>query len=127
VRPILQTRSKVFTDPHFPEVLLISDGEFGAMMQVSLCNDVHLHYLSICYADNQGPVTLLLSSRDRPPKSTDSKGEEARAKQKEMAEAKAKKREAFEAKAREKERLKKEKDEEWKKRNGVDEGGILKL
>jgi hypothetical protein len=78
-------------------------------------------------ADEKGPVTLLLSSRDRPPKSTDSKGEEARAKQKEMAEAKAKKREAFEAKSREKERLKKEKDEEWKKRNGVDEGGILKL
>jgi hypothetical protein len=75
----------------------------------------------------QGPVTLLLSSRDKPTKSTDSKGEEARAKQKEMAEAKARKREEFEAKAREKERVKKEKDAEWKKRNGVDEGGILKL
>jgi hypothetical protein len=44
-----------------------------------------------------------------------------------MAEAKARKREAFEAKSREKERLKKEKDEEWKKRNGIDESGILKL
>ena len=107
--------------------MLIADGEFGAMMQVSLCNDVSFNYHLTCYADEQGPVTLLLSSRDRPAKSTDSKGEEARAKQKEMAEAKARKREAFEAKSREKERLKKEKDEEWKKRNGVDEGGILKL
>jgi hypothetical protein len=108
--------------------MLITDGEFGAMMQVSLCNDVRPPCsCSAQKAYNQGPVTLLLSSRDRPPKSTDSKAEEARAKQKEMAEAKARKREAFEAKSREKERLKKEKDEEWKKRNGVDEGGTLKL
>lgn len=71
-------------------------------------------------------MTILLSSRDKL-KTTDPKGEEARAKQKEMADAKAKKREEFEAKAREKERLKKEKDAEWKKRNGVDEGGVLRL
>ena len=107
--------------------MLIADGEFGAMMQVSLCNDVRIKYHLTYYADEKGPVTLLLSSRDRPPKSTDSKGEEARAKQKEMAEAKARKREAFEAKSRERERLKKEKGEDWKKRNGVDEGGILRL
>jgi len=44
-----------------------------------------------------------------------------------MAEAKARKREEFEAKSREKERLKKGKDAEWKKRNGVDEDGVLKL
>jgi hypothetical protein len=75
----------------------------------------------------KGPVTLLLSSRDKSPKSTDTKGEEARAKQKEMADAKAKKRAEFEARSKEKERLKKEKDEEWKKRNGIDERGVLKL
>jgi hypothetical protein len=62
----------------------------------------------------KGPVTLLLSSRDKSPKSTDTKGEEARAKQKEMADAKAKKREEFEARSK-------------KKRNGIDERGVLKL
>lgn len=105
-------------------------------MQVSLTNDVSLPppYYSLNRGGTkpQGPVTILLSSRDKPSKSgtsTPTQADEVRQKQKEMAEAKARKKEEFEAKAREKERAKKEKEEEWRVRNqdkgakGKDEGG----
>lgn len=70
----------------------------------------------------QGPVTILLSSRDRPPKTssgsaTPTQADEMRQKQREIADAKAKKREAAEAKVREKELVKKQKEEEWRRRN----------
>jgi len=96
------------------------DGQFGAMMQVSLTNDVSL--LSRNRAERKGPVTILLSSRDKPIKSgtsTPTKADEMRLKQKEIADSKARKREEFEARKKEKEVLKKEKEEDWKRRNGA--------
>ena len=66
-------------------------------------------------------MTILLSSRDKPPKSgsaTSTQADEMRQKQKEISDAKAKKREAAEAKVREKELVKRQKEEEWRRRNG---------
>lgn len=77
-------------------------------------------------------MTILLSSRDKPSKASDSgastpnQADQARQKQKEQADAKALKRQAAEARVREKEQLRKQKEEEWTRRNaGRDVGDDL--